>query len=488
MSSAAVVIAIFAAAQPSNGFTLSSPRARLRELKIDDISAPPDQGVVLEDTYSDYHQPIHKIIRDLDGNPLSTEYFATAMGIKHVESYSCPEEDAFRGFMSNACRVKLFPGGESAFYKCIVFKDLGHAWEKLKTAPFKLIRDLQSYKVVASFLKSKACHVMVKKTGVKIPKCYDAKLEPNETDPIESKFSFLLEDLSPEDGWYQKWLLDEKDECEACLTTYAKIHAFFWHGSSFWDDKDAAKEFESAVWKSGSYVQPHAQNPDQWKTVAKEWAIKKMKFAKTKLSSFDYWDNLGERLEAVAEECGRQSHPFAEDESFSSEYHQWRTFTHGDPKQANIFFRRSDETSEIQQVALIDYQWSGFGLAASDIAHFLTSAVYADLLEDSGEEYLMRFYYDELQKYLVEYGAFASVDDARRGYSYEVFAGQYETAVLDLCRLIIAYTWDRFDQPAEKGDEAACALTMNKTSYNKSIPTAIWLMSKCDEILKARGV
>ena len=37
-------------------------------------------------------------------------------------------------------------------------------------------------------------------------------------------------------------------------------------------------------------------------------------------------------------------------------------------------------------VGLIDFQWSGFGLAATDIAHFITSAVHADLLNDGGEE------------------------------------------------------------------------------------------------------
>ena len=479
--------------QLSVGFTPPSPTRDLLlriQSKSDNISSCTKRcaAEVAEDIYSDYHVSIDNIVRDLDGNPLSTDYFAEHMGISNVETYSCPEDDAFRGFMSNACRVKLLPGGDSTFYKCIVFKDLGHAWEKMRTAPFKLARDSKSYEVVANLLKSKACQQMVDKTSVKFPQCYHSKLEPNELEPIESKFSFLMEDLNPSDGWYQKWLLDTREHCEASLTAYAKIHAFFWHGSSFWDDPDAAKELEASVWKSGSYVQPHAQNPDQCEVIAKEWTLKRMKFENTKLSTLDFWDNLGERLQRVAHECGRHAHPFAdEDKSFSSTYQQYRTFTHGDPKQANIFFRRSDE-SDIQEVAIIDYQWSGFGLAASDIAHFLTSAVHIDMLEKSGEDYLMRYYYYELQKYLVEYGAFASEDDARKGYSFEIFTHQYETAVLDLCRLIIAYTWNRFTEPVEKGDDAGYARTMNKTSYNKSIPNAIWLMSRCNAILKSRGV
>ena len=120
------------------------------------------------------------ICRDLDGNPLSPEYFAQKMGIGLVDRYICPEKDAFHGLMSNGGRVNLFPGGETAFYKRIAFEDLEHAQEKLRDAPHKLVRDARSYHVVGSFLQSKGCEGMVKATGVCIPKCYDAQLEPND--------------------------------------------------------------------------------------------------------------------------------------------------------------------------------------------------------------------------------------------------------------------------------------------------------------------
>ena len=282
------------------------------------------------------------VIRDLDGDPLSKEYFSQNMGISNVESYSCPEKDIFRGFMSNACRIRLSPGGETAFYKTVIFKELDHAQEKLRTSPHKLARDSMSYKVVASFLSSKARREVVSTTRVQIPKLYAVQARPDRENPIESKFSFLFEDYAPWDGWYQLWLLQEEDECKAALTALAKIHAFFWQGSSFWDDKEAATELEESVWKSGSYVQPRAQGLDQYKTVAKEWSTKRMKFRK-ELSSFDFWDNLGERLESIAENVGRHAHPFADDILFDS-YKKDRTFTHGDPKQANLFFRRSVES------------------------------------------------------------------------------------------------------------------------------------------------
>ena len=89
----------------------------------------------------------------------------------------------------------------------------------------------------------------------------------------------------------------------------------------------------------------------------------------------------------------------------------------------------------LPQVGLIDFQWSGFGLAASDIAHFMTAAVHAERLINGGEEKLLRYYFEELQQALVQFGAFATLHDAKAGFSYETFLYQYETAILDKCRL-----------------------------------------------------
>lgn len=187
--------------------------------------------------------------------------------------------------------------------------------------------------VQTSFLASKACKRVIEETGLRIPKCYDAKLEPNDENPIVSKFSVLLEDFAPSDGWSQRWLLRSADECESTLTALARMHAFFWSGSAFWDDADAATELEGGVWESASYTQPKLQTLNQCRDVAKGWATSKLKCEK-ELESMDYWENLGVRLESVAEENGRLAHPFAVDDLADS-YKKFRTFTHGDPKQAS---------------------------------------------------------------------------------------------------------------------------------------------------------
>jgi len=108
------------------------------------------------------------ITRDLDGYLLTPDYFQQAMGSSiegAINSIYCPE-DRVRGLMSNACRVHLKPSGDTVFYKRIVFEHLDHARAKMKSAPHKLVRDVNSYKMEVSVegiqsFKLKACAVYI---------------------------------------------------------------------------------------------------------------------------------------------------------------------------------------------------------------------------------------------------------------------------------------------------------------------------------------
>lgn len=421
------------------------------------------------------------IARDLDGHPLPVSYFTEHVKIQ-ADAYSCPESEAVRGIMSNACRIHLHPSKDTLFYKRIDFSALDHARAKLRTAPHKLTRDVKSYEVETSFLASRACKSVVEKTGVRIPRCYTCHLMPDHSNPIESKFNMLLEDFAPSDGWYQRWLISSEEECHASLTTLAKIHAFFWNGSAFWDDIEAAKELEASVWESASYIQPKLQTTHQCDTVAAGWESNRIKCQEA-LESFSFWGTLGKRLQSVAHECGKLAHPFAQDDT-SETFSKYKTFTHGDPKQSNFLFKQNVSGVE---VGVIDFQWAGFGLAATDVAHFLSAAVHADMLVDGGEASLLQYYYHKLQLFLVEFGAFPTVNDVNQQFDYEQFLEQYETGVLDLCRLVITYAWTRFE-PVEESDDYGRERTMNKNSYNKCVKNVVWLMSRCDDILVSRGL
>jgi hypothetical protein len=108
-------------------------------------------------------------------------------------------------------------------------------------------------------------------------------------------------------------------------------------------------------------------------------------------------------------------------------------------------------------------------------------------LVDGGEASLLKHYYDELQLHLFEYDTFKSIDDAIKHFDYATFIEQYETGVLDLCRLVLAHAWIRFE-PIEDSDQEGRERTMNKNSYNKCVNNVVWLMSRCNNILESRSV
>ena len=86
---------------------------------------------------------------------------------------------------------------------------------------------------------------------------------------------------------------------------------------------------------------------------------------------------IGERLQKVAVAVGAEAHPFGsgaddaaaqvagggtpDEEGWAD---TWRTVIHGDPKAANIFLRANITAGNDEagwEVALIDFQWTGFG-------------------------------------------------------------------------------------------------------------------------------
>merc|ERR1712226_163811 len=60
-----------------------------------------------------------------------------------------------------------------------------------------------------------------------------------------------------------------------------------------------------------------------------------------------------------------------------------QTIIHGDPKAANFFFRRSDST-----VAVVDFQWTGYGRCTVDLAYFITAGINPDLAKKDLERML----------------------------------------------------------------------------------------------------
>ena len=175
-------------------------------------------------------------------------------------------------------------------------------------------------------------------------------------------------------------------------------------------------------------------------------------------------ETIGERVQRAAVAAGREAHPFAHDDVTDVE--EWRTLIHGDLKAANILVN-GDE------VALLDFQYIGDGLAATDLAHFLTASVAgSELLSDDGS--LLDSELVDL--YLAEFATMRDVDG-------DAFKRQFEVAVVDKARFVFSYVWPRIDaSPAEleRGSKI-----WNRNSYNKDVTAATWLVARTARALDA---
>eukprot|EP00536_Pseudo-nitzschia_multiseries_P008805 jgi/Psemu1/288039/fgenesh1_pg.231_\ len=453
------------------------------------------------------------VARDLNGIPFGLDDLQQLLKEENPANlkligYSVPEDDAWRGLMSNGVRFQLDWEENTSteyshqsppsdiFYKRIVMANLDHARDKLKTAPHKLTRDVRSYQVETSFLTSDACKHLIHEAGIKINKVLSSDLRPVVTDIpkelLDSSFSIFLEYFQTSDGWGQHWLLP-KEEAKASLEQLANMHAYFWHGSDFWrkDGGKAGKDLESAVWPNGGYMQPKLQGYDQLKKVRSGWEARYPSFREDleKVDELQGVDihSLGKRLEDVAPIVGRKSHPFADSETNDVELLKYRTLIHGDPKHANFFFRKKQETNcdaERIEVGMIDFQWSGFGLAATDVAHHITSAVSSSNVCFHGkkESELLDHYHSCLSKALVKFGVATNEEEVATSiFPRKILQEQYEVAFLDICRIVFAYAWRRWKAENEPSEES-----FNRNAYNKSLDSALWLITRCHVYLEGQ--
>ena len=443
------------------------------------------------------------ISRDLDGTPLDNIWIQNQIivGKKKKEDddtkligYSVPESEVIRGMMSNGCRIYLYWNKtstllpNSVFYKRVVMADLHHAQCKLQNAPHKLKRDVKSYQVETEFLSSDACQIGLRyHAGVHVPKVYAADLRPcTSSDPAEqlnSKFAMLLEDFSSQKGWTQQWLLDE-ESAKAALEALAKLHAYFWNGSNFWTQHHESTLLEGRVWENGGYMQPALQGYQQLEKVNMAWRTKRLPTFEKYLNPMNEFkdidlDNIGERLQKIAKIVGQKAHPFSSNNKNKKEFVRYRTLIHGDPKQANLFFRTTKNSIE---VGLIDFQWCGFGLCGTDVAHFIAAAVQPTCISMDGtkeETLLLQHYYSHLSHELVKQGVASSLQQVQESiFPRTTFQTHYETALLDICRMVFAYAWDRW-----KEETQPTTASFNRNAYNKSLPNAIWLIVRCCKFL-----
>ena len=401
-----------------------------------------------------------------------------------VAGYRVPEGESMRYKQSHGCRIHLDlhpeaaprDGPRSAFYKWIVLRELPYAMFKHRTVPFKLGRDVQANRVEATVLSSPALRAFhaANSPGVQVALPYRTEQRVYPDTPVDSRFGLLLRDFHPREGWRQCAHLG-RERMEAALRALARFHAFFWLGPRGEGSKgDPLAEPKASLspnlWEVGCYWDLAKQPEDQVGSLPARWARLLEAFGGKGLAPEEVGGmrSVGPRLERVAREVAAKVHGHRQ------------TVIHGDAKIANFFFRDGPEGGGVPEVGLIDFQWSGPGLAAVDVSYCIWASASLELLggeveAGGGEAGLVEAYHSSLVKAL-EAAGFAGEEIP----PLATFEGEYELALLDLARVVVGEHW----KTATPESLEARRGELTFAAYNKCPSLACCLMRRVADALK----
>ncbi|KAE9174692.1 hypothetical protein PF004_g26595 [Phytophthora fragariae] len=256
----------------------------------------------------------------------------------------------------------------------------------------------------------------------------------------------------------------ELTDTRQALSYLANLHA------SAWGQEDLLENAGVGLWSAACWwafpkrgAKELAQASEVWPQMLKHWF--KVFEAESSLPSTAELESLGERM---IEEAAYISTCLSVDANPSLS-----TLVHGDFKSANLFFEATS-----RKVVAFDWQWSGVGIGAMDVANLFNTSVSISLLaSDEHELELLHFYYDSLNQRLQALGV---TSDLQKSYPFHAFERHYTLASLEYARLLISNFWKHMtpESCAAKAGNANCGL-----GY-RSIPHVVRMVRKLHEGLQ----
>jgi len=256
-------------------------------------------------------------------------------------------------------------------------------------------------------------------TGLEIPKLLASDRDGSKPHPA---VCFLMNDVRQK-GFTRHPDFLSVSEARRALKWAAKIHAMFWN-----DDK--SQEWRRDLWERGGFW-TGGKDAINTQTIAAQWTqtVRWLQSNHPDLFS-EETKGIGKRIQALAGPLDR----FLSTESAGSR----GTMIHGDYKAANLFLSEStveeDDRLGAESVAVVDFQFTGGGLGAEDVAYLLFSDARGDYFND--EEDLLRTYHEDLVASLIEQrkGGPSSI-------SLECLQMQYELSRVDFTRHLLGRGW-----------------------------------------------
>ena len=288
--------------------------------------------------------------------------------------------------------------------------------------------------------------------------------------PIDSSFALLLDDFSEENGWRQVVQTDLA-QTKATLQALARMHAFFWLGQRR-QDKTLTEALAGSLWPIATYWDQAKQPADQANRLSAIFSRFVSDFGDPEVSKAAGRKDYGAVLASQVERLEREVHRGEK-----------QTIIHGDAKSANFFYKASSTEKQGLDVGVIDFQWTGSGLCATDVAYAMWACPQAEVLDQ--EHQLVEFYHDQLSQELAE----LEPPGGAQAPTLNAFKAQYQAAFLDLCRVVLADHWSTVT-PTTLAARAAMPEVKRKVfnAYNKDYGVAKRLQLRMMEELDIIGL
>ena len=403
-------------------------------------------------------QPPVDIARNLFGDSFSAEELTGYLrSSTHDNSapalpYSLDADSAIRYKLSHACRIKI-NNTKTAFCKRAVLRELPYAIEKSIKTPYKLARDIKANTNEAIFLNEcvKDCEIFKEKFGnngksdvlrVFPPYFCEAIVYPHY--PLDSKFLCLLTDFSPMDGWKQHAHL-EKEHLETAVEAMGEWHAHFWLEKIENDGNDpkmakmlkvAETDAVEKLWQPGCYWDISKQPEGQVAGIEKSWK-KVFDELYSKIEDSKPWSEVEFYGQKMAKNAAKL------DELLHRNGIERQTVIHGDLKASNWFMRKTSTGKT--QAGLIDFQWTGVGVAGVDLAYLVLASVHENDVKndlpvsaETGNPLTRAspMLSDLARKYHLTLKSKVAPD--QKVPNFQKFEAQFALAIVDLCRTAVS--------------------------------------------------
>ena len=367
------------------------------------------------------------------GTQMSLEWFKTHVWSDTTE-FSIPESQVICGMQANIYKI-LLRSNDCEQAKSLIAKRVIPS-ELPAKASLEIWQDfLDSVKREVDFYNTK-----ISKIPQLFPQIYYSHGFQDSKDLMKSFYLILMSDVS--ESYFQQTSMNEKQATDL-MQTLAQFHASFWHDDhtnadrgSFWvlSRRNPLKEIENA--------------DSTWKAM-----LSRCPEFRTSLGLQNIED-LGKLLASKAQLL----------DDFISQH--LLTQIHGDCKGWNLFFAKNN--SDLNQVLLIDMQWTGVGHPLQDVVYALTTSLDADLLHKM--DHFLDIYIDNLSKEL------------KSDASY--LKDHFERVWLDYARVIITGLWKRFSPENIKKHQN----TVGPSMIGRSLLHAEFIIKKVHDLLVIRKI